>query len=339
MSASLWSNLSNAFQSPVKKMVEDVTAAAARSPDDEGLSESLTKLKSALFDQNVSASDAATLIVEEYPDFFPSLFRQLEKVPFEARKDLTAVFNFLLHNCGDKNIFCDYVQGNFHDMLTSMLRHIRAENPDISLLCGSMVRSLLRYDSLYEALLLNPTEYVFPFLDFAHLPNFDVASDAFTTLQEVLTTNKVLVAQSFLEKEGVFDKFNAKYNAMLMSQNYLTKRLSLKLLSDMLLDRVNFNTMMKYISDRRNLKISMLLLRDPSSNIQVEAFHVFKIFVANPSKPPEIKQILVDNKAKLVAYLETFHVDLDQEDARFRDEKSLLIATLNGMEIDIPTQA
>lgn len=320
-------------------MMEDVTAAAARSPDDEGLSESLTRLKSGLFDQSLSATDAATLIVEEYPYFFPNLFQQLEKVPFETRKDLTAVFNFLLHNCGDAGIFRIYVQGRFHEMLTSMLRHIRAENPDITLLCGSMVRSMLRYDNLYEALLLNPTEYVFPFLDYAHAPNFDVASDAFTTLQEVLTTNKVLVAQKFLEKEGVFDEFIAKYNDMLLSTNYLTKRLSLKLLSDMLLDRVNFNSMMKYISDRKNLKISMLLLRDPSSNIQVEAFHVFKIFVANPSKPPMIKEILVDNKAKLIAYLENFHVELDQEDARFRDEKSLLIATLNGMKMDVPSQA
>lgn len=52
-------------------------------------------------------------------------------------------------------------------------------------------------------------------------------------------------------------------------------------------------------------------------------FHVFKIFVANPSKTPEIESILSKNKAKLVAYLEAFHPD--NEDPQFVDEKRLLI--------------
>ena len=40
-----------------------------------------------------------------------------------------------------------------------------------------------------------------------------------------------------------------------------------------------------------------------------EAFHVFKVFVANPRKPPEVVAALVRNKARLVAYLDTFHSD------------------------------
>ena len=37
-------------------------------------------------------------------------------------------------------------------------------------------------------------------------------------------------------------------------------------------------------------------LRDKSSNIQMEAFHVFKIFVAYPDKPVDIANILYLNK-------------------------------------------
>ena len=50
----------------------------------------------------------------------------------------------------------------------------------------------------------------------------------------------------------------------------------------------------------------MNLLRDTSANIQFEAFHVFKVFVANPKKPEAISQILVNNREKLIAYLRNF---------------------------------
>lgn len=53
----------------------------------------------------------------------------------------------------------------------------------------------------------------------------------------------------------------------------------------------------------------MNLLRDKSRNIQFEAFHVFKVFVANPQKPAEIMSILSKNREKLLTFLEDFHND------------------------------
>ncbi|MCO5583293.1 hypothetical protein L7F22_037203 [Adiantum nelumboides] len=50
--------------------------------------------------------------------------------------------------------------------------------------------------------------------------------------------------------------------------------------------------MTRYISNEENLKDMMNLLKDKSKNIQFEAFHVFKVFVANPKKPPVIENIL-----------------------------------------------
>lgn len=57
----------------------------------------------------------------------------------------------------------------------------------------------------------------------------------------------------------------------------MTKRQSLKLLGEILLDRANFNVMTRYIANEANLKMMMNLLRDKSKNIQFEAFHVFKV--------------------------------------------------------------
>ena len=67
------------------------------------------------------------------------------------------------------------------------------------------------------------------------------------------------------------------YKELLHSENYVTKRQSLKLLGEILLDRTNFNVMTRYISSEENLKDMMNLLKDKSKNIQFEAFHVFKV--------------------------------------------------------------
>ena len=75
-----------------------------------------------------------------------------------------------------------------------------------------------------------------------------------------------------------FELFFEKYNQVLVQSNsYVTKRQSIKLLGEILLDRANYNIMTKYISAEANLKMMMNFLRDKSRNIQFEAFHVFKV--------------------------------------------------------------
>lgn len=67
--------------------------------------------------------------------------------------------------------------------------------------------------------------------------------------------------------------------------------------------------MTKYISNTENLKLMMNLLRDKSRNIQFEAFHVFKVFIANPYKAKPVLDILSKNRDKLVSFLGNFHND------------------------------
>jgi len=62
-----------------------------------------------------------------------------------------------------------------------------------------------------------------------------------------------------------------------VSPNYVTKRQSIKLLGEILLDRANYNIMLAYVDSPDHLKLTMNLLRDKSKNIQYEAFHVFKV--------------------------------------------------------------
>ena len=98
--------------------------------------------------------------------------------------------------------------------------------------------------------------------------------------QELLSRHKVLSSE-FLEKN--YERVFGEYQKLLLSENYVTRRQSLKLLGELLLDRHNFTTMSKYISNPDNLKLMMNLLRDPSRNIQFEAFHVFKVMLLSLS--------------------------------------------------------
>lgn len=228
---------------------------------------------------------------------------------------------------------------------------------DVALHCGGMLRSTLRHPKLYSNLVTesNTPTFIFPFLDiFTTQANFEVASDALESLRLILSppqssttptstptptlsdnleSSVEVFAASFLERE--YDPiFRRQFNKLLSAKhaNYITRRVSLQILSTILLTRTNYNVMIKYISDRSNLKTIMMLLRDSSAHITLEAFNVFKIFVVNPNKPEEIVRILADNKVKLVKYLTGLHQEKEKIDEQFKDEKTLVISTLQQLE-------
>ena len=101
-------------------------------------------------------------------------------------------------------------------------------------------------------------------------------------------------------------------------------------MGELLLDRANFDIMTRFISNAENLKLLMNLLRDKSRNIQFEAFHVFKVFVANPNKTKPILDILIKNQEKLISFLAGFHNDRT-DDEQFNDEKAFLIKQIEGL--------
>ena len=93
--------------------------------------------------------------------------------------------------------------------------------------------------------------------------------------KDILTKHKSLVA-TYLQTN--FDIFFQKYNTILLqSESYVTKRQSIKLLGEILLDRANYNVMTAYVDSGEHLKIIMKLLRDDRRMINYEGFHVFKV--------------------------------------------------------------
>lgn len=252
------------------------------------------------------------------------LINNLSKIEFEAKKDVAQIFNNILRRqIGTRSPTVEYMCTK-PDILFTLMKGY--EKHDIALHCGSMLRECSRYEALAKIMLNSPDYY--NFFSYVEVATFDIASDAFSTFKELLTRHKTLSAE-FLEAN--YDKFFECYEKLLNSENYVTKRQSLKLLGELLLDRHNFSTMTRYISSQDNLKLMMTLLKNKSRSIQFESFHVFKVFVANPSKGREISSILYRNKDKLIDFLTKFQVDRSDDD-QFNDEKAYLIKQIRELK-------
>jgi len=74
---------------------------------------------------------------------------------------------------------------------------------------------------------------------------------------------------------------------------------------------------------------SVLFSQDSSKNIQVEAFHVFKLFAANKNKPAEVVNILVTNRSKLLRFFAGFKID--KEDEQFEADKEQVIKEISAL--------
>jgi calcium binding protein 39 len=195
---------------------------------------------------------------------------------------------------------------NGGDLLTYLVS--RYDDAEIALNSGAMLRECIRNETLAQLLL--ETNVFWRFFELVEKSDFDVASDAFTSFKAALTQHHAVAATFML---SCLERFVEQYNGLLRSSNYYTRRQSLKLLGEMLMQRANFKIMTRYISSPENLKLVMNLLLDSRKNIQFEAFHVFKVFVANPNKPAEVRQILLRNKVKMTEYLSDFLIDRDDE--------------------------
>lgn len=173
------------------------------------------------------------------------------------------------------------------------------------------------------------------------VPNFEVAGDAFCTLTWVLRgrEHKAKVTEFLL---ATADSFLPLYMGMLQpwagASRYTLQLQALQLLVELLLDRDNFEFMVRFIQRTRYLRTVLTMLRSKQAAIQFEAFHVLKVFVANPSKPAPIVEVLMANRDKLVAFLRALQNDRQDDD--FHNEKALLIETLEaGLKLPADYQA
>jgi len=284
-------------------------------------------------------------IIQE--DILFELARSIRLLPFEARKDAQIIFSHILRfkpppNTPNETTAINYLVMTRPEIIVELCRGY--DDAKSAMPCGTILRQALQHDTvaaviLYDdscpgekAVQLNTVDVsrkqsgkgvFWRFFEWINKSSFEVSADAFTTFRDLLTKHKPLTSQYLTTNYDLF--FGTYFNpTLLLSTSYVTKRQSIKLLGELLLDRANYVVMTTYVASGDNLKLTMNLLKDDRKMVQYEAFHVFKVFVANPNKSDEVKRILIKNKGRLLRFLPTF-LEGRTDDDQFLDEKSFLL--------------
>ncbi|XP_051152874.1 putative MO25-like protein At5g47540 [Andrographis paniculata] len=251
-------------------------------------------------------------------DVIPLFFQNLPFLGWETRKNLVICWPILVKQEVDSVFCCAQYMENHLDLLDILIAGY--DDKEIALHCGNMLRECIKLPTFAKYILESPSFELF--FKYVELPNFDISADAFSTFKDLLTKHPAPVSE-FLNNH--YNEFFERYQKLLTSDNYVTRRQSLKILSDFLLESPNARVMKRFVSEIQHLKIMMMLLKDSSKNIQISAFHIFKIFVANPNKPEEIKIIVAKNNEKLITLLHDLSPGKGNEDDEFEEEKEMVI--------------
>merc|ERR1712218_706107 len=156
---------------------------------------------------------------------------------------------------------------------------------------------------------------------------FNVSMNAYNTLYQLLIYGKKDYVTRYLNNNFniVFDGINKLIN----KEHFVTQKQFLIFLRDLLTQKHNYEILMKYTLKKNNLKIIMNLMKKYKQNsISLEAYHIFKLFIANPNKEKDIKVILWKNKQKLIDLLNDFQV---RENENFKTDKMIVIQCIKNI--------
>lgn len=272
-----------------------------------------------------SPDNLAQLAQEVYAtDTLLPLIQKLHEIEFDSRKTVELLFTSLLRRkIGDRSPTVDYLIRQ-PEIIYALMRG--PETPEVSLVTTEMLHDALQYEQLATMVLTSPLFW--KYFDYCQSRNFVVSMDAFSTLTEVLNAHKKATSE-FLTQNT--EEFISGINKLITSPSYALKRESIKLLSQLILQRTNYALLTAYVSDPHNLKLIMILLGDKSNNISLEAFNVFKVFVANPRKSKPIIDILVKNRDKLLQFLPGLSSERKYATTNLSDEKTFVIGEIEKL--------
>ena len=191
----------------LKESIPKLESLEKRKLNDE-ISKTLLLMKSILYGENDSDPSpelVAQLAQEVYNnDILLLLIANIAKFDFEAKKDVSQIFNNLLRRqIGSRFPTAEYIMSNKDILLTLANGY---ENQDVALNCGMVLRECIRHEQLAKLLLESPLFW--NFFNHVDLSFFDVASDAFATFKDLLTRHKSLVSEFLLKNYDQVLKIN-----------------------------------------------------------------------------------------------------------------------------------
>lgn len=277
-------------------------------------------------EENEPQPDQISLLAQEIyaTDCLYFLVSNLKRLDFDSRKDVLIVFSTLLRRqIGNKSPTVDYLINSKPEIILMLIKG--PEQEAIGLVCGQILRDCIKFEIITAFILSQPSFW--NFFKYVNIPTFEIATDAFSTLHDLLTSHKKLVSE-FLANNS--DVFNSQINHLIQLNNYVTKRQSVRLLSDLVLQKQNQVFLNKYFDDTNNLKLIMLLLSDKLKNLQLEGFHIFKFFVAKPKKSQRILDILIKNKENFISFFKNFDI-AHFNDSNLIDERDYILGEIQKL--------
>ncbi|XP_045431219.1 calcium-binding protein 39 isoform X3 [Myotis daubentonii] len=219
--ADIVKNLKESMAVLEKQDISDKKAEKAT----EEVSKNLVAMKEILYGTNEKEpqTEAVAQLAQELYNsgLLSTLVADLQLIDFEGKKDVAQIFNNILRRqIGTRTPTVEYICTQ-QNILFMLLKGY--ESPEIALNCGIMLRECIRHEPLAKIILWS--EQFYDFFRYVEMSTFDIASDAFATFKDLLTRHKLLSAE-FLEQH--YDRFFSEYEKLLHSENYVTKRQSLK---------------------------------------------------------------------------------------------------------------
>ncbi|CAI5756439.1 unnamed protein product [Candida verbasci] len=256
------------------------------------------------------------------------LIINLLKLDFDSRKDVFIIFSVLLRRNKEQQNqppppIVNYLLNSQPEILLILLRG--PETHEIGIISGQILRECIKYETINKFILYN--SLFWNFFNYVQIPIFELATDAMMTLNDLLTIHRKQVSE-FLNDN--YDKFVTTINNLIDSENYVTKRQSVKLLNDLNSSRANSKFINKYYDDTVNLKKTMRLLSENSKNLQLEGFHILKFFMANPKRSQKINDLLIKNKINFLIFLKNFDVE-SFHDPTLTDEKDFVLQEIERL--------
>lgn len=248
------------------------------------------------------------------------IMKALPGLEFEAAKDCMRLFNQIL-KLGTSPVV-DYISS--HKQILQMLLD-GCGDAQVSLHSNNMLRSCTQHPRLVDLLL--DAGFAAGLVKLAQHESFDISSDAFCSLRELLMTCKAVSAEYIADNHHVF--FVA-YHELLLSEDYFTKRQALGLLAEMLMDPSFDKLVPCYVGNDTFLQVTMNLLRDSSKPIQCTAFRVFRVFLDDTLTSTRVQRILWKNKDRLIRLVDSMS---KQGDEGFAEECSVAIEALQTLAL------
>jgi hypothetical protein len=274
-----------------------------------------------------ASSEEAIELIEQFleADLPALLVEALPALAFEAGKDAMNVCCALLWSGLPRGLEQQVIE-YFRDHRRFGEDLIKGHGEEATALhCGVVLRSCVRHQELATAFM--EQNLVLDLLRLCAHPSMEVSADAVASLRAILLEHPPEAVAWIVANSHQFFKL---VNGLLASGNYVVERQALSLLSKMLLDRQYQKVMFLYVGDHRHLQIVMNLLKEASSKLPLDAFNIFKLFVANPNRPHRVEQILKNNWERLIALLEILQKPGDAAFCREQEKVIELIRQLGS---------